>query len=49
MTALHYAAMCGHADIVSALLRHGADRSVTDEDGNTAKQVADTAEIKALL
>ncbi len=49
MTALHYAALCGHAEIVSALLKRGADRAITDEDGNTAKQVADTAEIKALL
>ena len=32
-TCLHYAASCGHADIVELLLAQGADPSVCDNDG----------------
>jgi ankyrin repeat protein len=35
-TALFYAAANGHTDVVRALLRHGADATITDKQGNTA-------------
>jgi ankyrin repeat protein len=36
MTALHYAAMAGHADVVEVLLRNGADVDARDSSGATA-------------
>ncbi|GAA5931472.1 hypothetical protein JCM3775_006864 [Rhodotorula graminis] len=41
---LHLATDRGHADVVKALLAHGADRSLPDEDGNTALDLARLAE-----
>ena len=32
-TGLHYAASCGHCDIVQYLLSQGADQSICDNDG----------------
>ena len=34
-TALHYAASCAHADLVTLLLERGADRTLEDGDGLT--------------
>jgi ankyrin repeat protein len=36
MTALHYAAMAGHVDVVEVLLRHQADVNARDDRGGTA-------------
>jgi ankyrin repeat protein len=36
MTALHYAAMAGHADVSEVLLRYGADVNARDSSGTTA-------------
>jgi ankyrin repeat protein len=36
MTALHYAAMAGHFDVVDGLLRHGSDVNARDNRGRTA-------------
>ncbi|GAA5899142.1 hypothetical protein JCM8208_003014 [Rhodotorula glutinis] len=41
---LHLATDRGHAAVVKVLLAHGADRSVPDEDGNTALDLARLAE-----
>jgi ankyrin repeat protein/beta-lactamase regulating signal transducer with metallopeptidase domain len=35
MTALHYAAMAGHADVVEVLIRYGADVNARDSSGKT--------------
>ncbi len=35
MTALHYAAMAGHADVVDVLLRHGSDVDAIDNRGSS--------------
>lgn len=48
-TALHYASSCGHKKIIEMLLRHNADKSILDEDGNSCVDVAFDNEIKALL
>ena len=40
MTALHHAAIDGHADILKLLLAHGADLTPTDKNGLTALQIA---------
>ena len=39
-TALHCAAQEKHADVVQALLEHGADRALCDRDGDTALDCA---------
>lgn len=39
-TALMYASLRGYTKIVAALLRAGADLSLTDKDGKTAAQYA---------
>jgi ankyrin repeat protein len=39
-TALMFAAAEGHADVVRLLVNHGADRNVTDVDGDTALDFA---------
>jgi ankyrin repeat protein len=44
-TALHYAASCGHADVVQFLLDNGADPNVTDIDGALPIDVASCSEI----
>ncbi|GAA5857323.1 hypothetical protein JCM9279_000296 [Rhodotorula babjevae] len=41
---LHLATDRGHAAVVKVLLAHGADRSLPDEDGNTALDLARLAE-----
>lgn len=44
-TALHYAASCGHSDVVEFLLDNGADPNVTDIDGALPIDVASCSEI----
>ena len=39
-TPLHYAAVEGHATAVRLLLSRGADRTIMDMDGETAKDIA---------
>jgi RNA polymerase sigma factor (sigma-70 family) len=39
-TALHYASSFGLDDLIQPLLAAGADKSITDDDGNTARDVA---------
>ena len=39
-TALHYAAACGHADVVGVLVSLGANVDARDVDGRTAVHVA---------
>ena len=39
-TALHWAALRGHAEVVKALISHGADLTVTNKDGETPLRVA---------
>ena len=39
-TALHLAVRGGRADLVSLLVRHGADAGVRDEEGNTPMDIA---------
>lgn len=48
-TALHYAAGYGQADIVKLLLDHKADVSAKNEEGKTAKEVAELNEQKAVV
>lgn len=48
-TALHYASSCGNRECVKLLVDSGADRSISDDDGETCLDVAFDAEIKALL
>lgn len=38
--ALHLAVRGGRADLVSLLVRHGADAGVRDDDGNTPLDIA---------
>ena len=41
-TALHYAAICGHADVAKALLADArCDRSITDNDGSVPIEYVD--------
>lgn len=40
LTALHWAAIRGHAEVVKKLLEYGANVSSTDEDNNTALHMA---------
>jgi ankyrin repeat protein len=44
-TALHYAASCGHADVVKFLLDNGADPNVADTEGMLPIDVASGSEI----
>ena len=48
-TALMQAASQGRADLVRALLEHGADPSLTDWNGKSAGDLAKTDEIRTLL
>ncbi|XP_062543122.1 acyl-CoA-binding domain-containing protein 6 [Armigeres subalbatus] len=48
-TALHYASSCGNRDCVKLLVDSGADRTVSDEEGETCLDVAFDADIKAIL
>jgi len=41
LTALHQAAQEGHANIVKYLLDNGADIELTDDDGDTARELAE--------
>ena len=43
------AASSGRADLIPALLEHGADPSLTDWNGKSAGDLAKTDEIRALL
>lgn len=40
LTALHYAASCGHKDVVQLLLSKGIDGSLLNSDGETALDIA---------
>ncbi|XP_050072125.1 acyl-CoA-binding domain-containing protein 6-like [Anopheles maculipalpis] len=48
-TALHYASSCGNVECLQLLLKHGADRSIRDEEGETCSDVAYNHIIKACL
>mmetsp|Transcript_77408 Transcript_77408/g.136524 ORF Transcript_77408/g.136524 Transcript_77408/m.136524 type:complete len:809 (-) Transcript_77408:354-2780(-) len=48
-TPLHYAAMASQREMVRMLVNHGADISLTDEDGKTAEDVAVGTTTRALL
>ncbi|XP_049299404.1 uncharacterized protein LOC125772086 [Anopheles funestus] len=48
-TALHYASSCGNIECLKLLLKHGADRSIRDEEGETCSDVAYNQVIKACL
>ena len=48
MTPLWNAVMCEHAEVVAALVRHGADVNAADEDGDTPLSSASAA-IRGLL
>lgn len=48
-TALHYAAGYGQADMVKLLLDHKADVSIKNDDGKTAKEVAQLNEQTAVV
>uniref|UniRef100_A0A182P6V8 Acyl-CoA-binding domain-containing protein 6 n=1 Tax=Anopheles epiroticus TaxID=199890 RepID=A0A182P6V8_9DIPT len=48
-TALHYASSCGNVECLQLLLRHGADRTIRDEEGETCLDVAYNQVIKACL
>ncbi len=48
-TALHEAAIAGHAQMVKELLAHGGDPGVKDESGFTPADVATAADVRALL
>lgn len=48
-TALHYASSCGNVECLKLLLKHGADRNIRDEEGETCSDVAYNQVIKACL
>jgi ankyrin repeat protein len=48
-TALHQAAEAGMVNSVTLLLQRGADATIQDADGNTAADLAQTPEIRALF
>ena len=48
-TALHYAAEAGQRDIVTQLVRHGADTAAVDKDGKSVREMAADPETRALL
>jgi len=43
------AAACEHASVVRLLMSHGADKTLTDTAGSSALDVADSADIAAIL
>lgn len=49
MTALHYAALCDHVDVVRLLVARGADRKARDSDGQTAADVAASSAVRAVI
>lgn len=48
-TALHYAASCGHKDILQLLLTTGSDRNIANADGETPVDIAYDDSIVLLL
>lgn len=48
-TALHYAASCGHKDILQLLLTKGSDRNIANADGETPVDIAYDDSIVLLL
>ncbi|XP_013383600.1 uncharacterized protein LOC106153982 [Lingula anatina] len=48
-TAIHYAAINSHLDVVTALLSAGCDIEITDNDGHRAGDLATNMEIRTLL
>ncbi len=48
-TALMTAAERGDAEVVQALIRHGADRAARDKDGKTARDLAASDAVRAAL
>lgn len=48
-TVLHWAAVCGHAQVVHQLLRAGADASATDAHGYTALEYATMKESQSVI
>ena len=48
-TALFYASSCGHKNCIQLLLKHGANKEILDEEGNSCLDVAYDDEIKTLL
>ena len=47
-TPLHYSCLVDHKDIVTLLLSRGADTTITDNEGQTAKEIA-SEELQALF
>ena len=43
------AAACEHASLVRLLMSYGADKTLTDTAGSSALDVADSADIAAIL
>ena len=48
-TYLHNAARSDYIELCKVLLEYGLDPTITNEDGNTASDLADSSEIKELL
>lgn len=46
---MHWAAKRGHANIISYLLSHGADKSVTTKKGELPSELTDNEDICRLL
>ena len=43
------ATFCCHEDVIRILLSHGADRSITNTDGETASMLDSSPEIRDIL
>ena len=48
-TPLHLAAWKGNSEVVTVLLKNGADKNIENADGKTPPQLARTQEMKRLL
>eukprot|EP00039_Didymoeca_costata_P002001 m.56873 g.56873 ORF g.56873 m.56873 type:complete len:1086 (-) comp11066_c0_seq3:275-3532(-) len=48
-TPLHYAACEDHEEVVELLVAHGADRNITDRDGNRAVDLTESEQIRHCL
>ncbi|XP_055371196.1 acyl-CoA-binding domain-containing protein 6-like [Condylostylus longicornis] len=48
-TALHYASSCGHNKCVEFLLKHGANKELSDDAGQTSLDVAFDESVKSLI
>ena len=48
-TPLHFAATSGAADVARVLMAHGADESLADANGVSARDVATTTSVRAVI